>query len=237
MATTDANEWPVLPHGPIHKLSDVLWCVEGDLKKMGLNRWMTIVRLSDGRLVIHNAVALAAAAMAEIEAFGAPAFILVPNAFHRIDCARFKQRYPAAKVLCPRGARAKVERVVTVDGTYDDLPPDPHAHLRHLDGVADREGVLSVHDAHGTTLVFNDVLFNIPRGRGFKGFMLGLIGSSGGPKVTRIARLAIVKDKRALSAELLRLSAEPALIRLVPGHGERIESEARSTLDAVAQSI
>src|SRR5688500_1555471 len=113
MPAIEANDWPVLPHRPIQTLSDVLWCVEGDLAKMGLNRWMTVVRLSDGRLVIHNAVALEADAMAEIEAFGAPAFILVPNAFHRIDCARFKRRYPGAKVLCPRGARAKVERVVT----------------------------------------------------------------------------------------------------------------------------
>jgi hypothetical protein len=231
------TDWPVLPHRPIQKLSDVLWCVEGKLPQMGLNRWMTLVRLSDGRLVIHNPVALEDELMAEIEAWGRPAFILVPNGYHRIDCARFKRRYPAALVLCPRGARPRVEKVVTVDGTYDDLPPDPHAHLRHLEGVGEREGVLSVHDAHGTTLVFNDVLFNIPRGAGFRGFMMGLIGSSGGPKVTRIARMFVVKDPRALAGELGRLAADPAVTRLVPGHGRHVDEDPRGVLTAVQQTL
>src|SRR5688500_2373469 len=116
------QSWKVLPHRPIEKLSDRLWRVEGKLDS--IQRVMSIAKRSDGTLVIHNGIALDDTEMAEIDAFGSVGHILVPNGFHRLDAKVFKDRYPTAKVLCPAGARKKVDQVVPTDGTYEDFAGD-----------------------------------------------------------------------------------------------------------------
>jgi hypothetical protein len=63
MATAH-QEWTVLDHRPIQRLEENLWCVTGSLPGMALKRVMTLVRLDDGRIVIHSAVALDDEAMA-----------------------------------------------------------------------------------------------------------------------------------------------------------------------------
>src|SRR5258706_9731519 len=98
--------WTVLKHRPIEKLEPNLWRVEGDLPWSG-TRVMTIVKLASGGLVIHNGIALEEDAMKEIEAFGTPEVLIVPNGFHRLDAKVYKDRYPKLKVLCPAGATKK----------------------------------------------------------------------------------------------------------------------------------
>ncbi len=192
------EDWRVLRHGPIERLEPNLWSVTGTLQGMSLKRVMTVVRLGDGRVVIHSAIALDEPAMAEIEAWGKPAVLLVPNAYHRLDAPAYLSRYPDLKVYCPRGSRAKVEEVVRVDGDYDDLVGDASMTLEHLDGVRKVEGVVTVRSNSGSTLVFNDAVFNMPHGRGVPGFIFRHItGSTGGPRVTRLFRVMAVKDKAA----------------------------------------
>ena len=99
------DTWQVQPHRPLEKLAENLWRVEGDLPGTGGTRVMTIARLGDGRLVIHNAIALEEPLMKEIESFGTVDAIVVPNGFHRLDSKVFKARYPNAKVYCPTAAK------------------------------------------------------------------------------------------------------------------------------------
>src|SRR5690242_7905964 len=106
--TKTADAWTVIEHGPIEKLSENLWRVEGALPRMSLRRVMTAARMFDGRLVLHSAIALEESAMKELEAWGTPSFLVVPNAYHRRDAPGYKRRYPNITVLAPRGSRAKV---------------------------------------------------------------------------------------------------------------------------------
>lgn len=234
MAPTD---WKVLPHEPLQKLGDNLWTITGSLGGMPLTRVMSLARLADGRLVIHNAMALEEPLMKEIEAFGAPSFVLVPNGYHRIDAPRWKHRYPGAKVLCPEGVRKKVEEVVEVAGTYEDLPADDRVKLHYLDGVGRGEGYLEVRSDDGVSLVFNDVMFNTPHQPGFSGFVLRVMGSTGPAKVTRIAKLFLVKDKAALRAHLLRLADTPDLKRMVIMHGDMVTGDAAAVMRQVAGTL
>ena len=233
MAKANAT-WTVLAHGPLEKLDDGLWRIEGSLPGMALKRVMTIARLADGALVIHNAIALDDAGMRALDALGKVAFIVVPNGYHRLDAPSFAKRYPDARVLAPRGARAKVEEVVTVNGDYGDLPADQHVRLEHLDGVRDGEGVMRVESDDGVTLVFNDLVFNMPHMPGFSGFVMRVLGSSGGPRVTRIARMLLIKEKAAVRAHLERLAATPRLKRIVVSHHQVIVDAPSATLARVA---
>jgi hypothetical protein len=231
------STWTVLPHRPIEKLEDNLWRVEGDLPGMPLKRVMTLARRSDGGVVIHNGIALEESAMREIEAWGKPAVLVVPNGYHRLDAMVFKQRYPALKVLCPRGATKAVAEVVAPDGTYDDLPHDENVRLEHLAGTAEREGVMIVRSGGRTSLVFNDAIFNMPHKSGFSGFVMRyLTDSSGGPKVTRIGRMFVMKEAPALRAHFERL-ATPDLARIIVSHEDVINDKPADTLRAIAATL
>ncbi|NUO50244.1 MAG: hypothetical protein HOV80_15425 [Polyangiaceae bacterium] len=230
--------WNVLPHRAIEKLETNLWRVEGDLPGMPIKRVMTVAKRSDGRLVIHNAMALEEAAMREVEAFGEPAFLVVPNGWHRMDAPAFKARYPKITVLCPTGSKKKVEQVVAVDGDYDAYPQDDDVRLEPLGGVGDAEGIMTVKSSSGTTLVLNDAIFNMPHVPGFQGFVFKhLTASSGGPKVSRIAKYFMVKDKAAFRSELERLAGTPGLVRAIVSHHETITGDVAATLRGVAASL
>lgn len=232
------SEWKVHPHKPVEKLSENLWRVEGDLEDMPLGRVMTLARMLDGGVVVHNAIALEEDLMKEVEAWGTPRHIIVPNGFHRLDAAVFKKRYPDAKVYAPAGARAKVEEVVPVDGTYDDFPGDARVSLANLDGVAAREGIMTIRDADEVTLVLNDAVFNVPHVGGFKGFVLNHItDSTGGPKVSRIFKLFLMKDRVAFRSHLERLASTPALTRVIVSHRHTITPDPAATLRAIAATL
>jgi hypothetical protein len=231
------TEWTVLPHGPLERLTDNLWRVRGELPGMPLGRVMTLVRRTDGRVVVHNPIALEEPLMAEIEAWGAPAFLLVPNGWHRLDAPPFARRYPGAVVLCPVAAAKRVAKVVRVDGSYRDFPIDPTVALAHLDGMGEREGFLEVRSPDGVTLVFNDAVFNLPNMPGFSGLVYRLTGSTGRPRVTRIARWFMVRDRRAFRAELERLAALPDLRRVIVSHGEMMTDAPGATLQRVAAEL
>lgn len=213
------TDWKVLPHGPIQRLAENLWWVQGSLPNMSLKRVMVIARLNDGRLVIHNGIALEASAMLEIERWGKPAFLIVPNGAHRLDAPAYKTRYPELRVFCPRGSRRRVEEVVAVDGSYEEFPADDHVRFETLHGVADAEGAMLVRSADGQTLVLNDAMFNMDRKRDPLGFFFTtLLGSAPGPRVSRLAKLVFIKDKPALRADFERYAELPDLTRLIVAH-------------------
>ena len=230
--------WKVLRHGPIERVESNLWCVTGSLPGMALKRVMTVIRLDDGRLVIHSAIALNEEAMAEIEAWGQPAVLLVPNFFHRLDAPAYLARYPDIKVYCPRGGRKKVEEVVSADGTFEEMVETPGLTFEYLEGIGKGEAVFSVTSPSGTTLIINDAVFNMPHARGVAGFIFRyLTKSTGGPRVTRIFKFFGIKDREAFRAELERLAGTPDLKRIIVSHHEMITDDPAGALRQAAATV
>ena len=229
--------WTVLPHGPWERLTDNVWTVSAALPDMALRRRMTAVKLADGRVVIHGAACLEEPAMRELEAWGEPAVLVVPNGFHRLDAHAWKSRYSAMKVLCPKDAAPDVRKVVAVDGHFDGFPSDPGVSLTPLAGMSRRvpEGVLTAIAGDGrATLVFNDALFNHPHLPGFTGWVMKAMGSTGGPRITGLMSFIGVSDRKALAAHYRQLAATPDLAFAVPGHGTVIDGDVCATLTQVA---
>jgi hypothetical protein len=224
--------WTVLPHEPIEKHAENLWSASGTMPG-GSQRRMSIVRRADGKLVIHNAIALDDAEMQEIDAFGKPAFLVVPNYFHRQDSIIYKQRYPNIAVLCPHTARKKVSEVVEVAGHLDEMPKDQSVDLFHLRGMKEREGAIRVRSNGSTALVFNDTLLNIPERGGVLGFFMAPTGTLAVPRFTR---WMMMKSAAELKEHLKELASSPQLTHLVPGHGPVIHSDTAATMSqAVAR--
>jgi hypothetical protein len=215
------KEWTVLEHGPIEKLTENLWRVEGACPGMSIRRAMTIAKMKDGRLVLHDAIALAEAAMKEVEAWGTPAFLVVGNGWHRLDAPAYKLRYPDLTIFAPKGSRAKVEEVIPVAGTYEDFPGDDVVRLETLRGIKGMEGVMTVRSPDGVTVILDDVVFNMKsKPSDAMGWLItSLFGSAPGPRVSRLFKMLAIDDKKELKNDLDRLAATPDLRRVIVSHG------------------
>jgi hypothetical protein len=230
------STWTVHPHGPIEKVTANIWRVVGSMPGPPIPRTMVLIRLRDGRIVVHSAIALDDVTMREIEGWGTLAFLFVSGIGHRLDAPAFKARYPSMTVMCPAGAKKKVEEVIAVDRT-DIVFDDPEITWRILEGTEGREGVMTVRSQEGTSLVLNDMMMNMPHIAGFGGLVGRAIGFTGPTKLPPITKFVLVKDKAALRADLERLAETPDLRRLIPSHGDIVTGDPAGALRRVAATV
>ena len=236
--------WNVLAHGPLRQLADNLWVVTGAVPNMSLERTMVVARLADHRLVIHSAIAMNDEEMTKLEALGTPRYLVVPNGWHRLDARKYLERYPEMEVICPSDARAMVEEAVPVHASYAERAQissdDDTVGFEEFGGKKNMEGVMMVRSSDGVTAVFGDSLFNLPHQPGFFWFVYGrIMGATGGPKTTVLGRmfLRFGGSLRAYKDFLARLSERADLVRLIPGHGDIVDEDARGVAAAVSRSL
>jgi hypothetical protein len=229
-----------LPHGKLVAVDDNLLSVTGllHMPPMGeVERRMTVARLNDGRAVIYSGIALHEPEMNQLEAFGTPAFLIVPNAIHRMDARAWKERYPDIQVIAPAAARTKVEEVVAVDATSADFD-DPAVTYLAVPGTADREAALIVQSSGGTTLELNDIIFDLADRPGIKGWPFHKLGMTGHePHVPPLVRMRQVKDTHALAAQLEAWADMPTLQRVIISHGNIIANDAAEVLKRIAHEL
>lgn len=226
------DTWTVLPHGRLIHIDDGILTVTGQMPMplVDLQRRMTIVRLKDGASIIYSAIALDEPEMEQIEAFGAPRYLIVPGDAHRVDAKIFKQRYPALRVIAPQGARERVEKAVRVDAVTADFY-DPDVTLQHVGGTAGHEAALLVRRNSGTTLILNDLIGNLRRKDGFEGWLLHILGfGSDSPQIATAAKLLMIKSKSELREQLLEWADRVPLKRILVSHGEPMETDPAGVL-------
>jgi hypothetical protein len=237
--TKPFTEWTVLPHGRLTRLDENILTVTGLLKMPvgDVERRMTAVRLRDGGLVAFSVIALDEPEMRALEAFGTPTFMIVPNEIHRTDARVWKERYPQITAVAPAGAREDVEKVVPVDATEVDFG-DPSVRFVTVPGTAGREAALMIQNSSGTTLVLNDLIFNLANRPGLGGWLLKAAGMTGNePHLPPVVKLLQVKDERALRAQFESWAELPDLRRIVVSHGNIITSEPAPLLRRIAHDL
>ncbi len=227
------ERWTVLPHQPIEKLEDNLWRVEGIMPDNKTQRAMVVARMQDGGLVIHNAIALGDAEMKELETFGTPKILVVPNSFHRQDARIYKERYPGLRVICPAGARKRVQQVVAVDASLEEASGDDDVSIENVDG-AKQEGVITVRSGDKVSLIFADLVLNMRESGGMMGFMLSPTGRLSVPRVMRWIGMS---NRDAVADCLSRLADLPGLTRILVGHGKTVSERPAESLKAAAQEL
>jgi hypothetical protein len=233
------KEWTVLPHGKLTKMDDDLLTVVGDLPMpMGeFPRRMTVVRLRDGRLVVFSAIALDEPEMRVIEDWGRLSFMIVPNERHRKDARIWKDRYPDLRVIAPEGARAEVAEVVSVDATSGDFG-DPDVEFVTVPGTDRGEAALVVRRPAGTTLVLNEIIWNVENHPGVGGFLFRLAGFTGHePKIPTFVAMKSITDKPALKAQLEAWAGIAGLQRILVSHGGVIDADPVGVLRGLAAAL
>lgn len=234
------REWTVLPHGKLKRLEHNLLSVTGtmNMPPMGeVTRRMTIVRLNDGRLIIYSAISLDEIEMNALESYGTPAFLIVPGDIHRMDAKPWKDRYPALKVIAPAGARDKINEIVPVDATKVDFG-DPAVHFMAMPGTGEKEAVLVLETERGTTVVLNDLIFDLANRPGVSGWLFKLIGMTGDePHIPLPVKLKEIEDKAAVSDQLERWANMPRLQRVIISHGDIIADAPSAVLSRISAEL
>jgi hypothetical protein len=233
--TAPFEEWTVLPHGKLTRINERILAVVGELKMplMELPRRMTVVRLQSGDLVIFSAIALREPEMSELEAFGRPAFLVVPSLRHRLDAPGYVRRYPDLQVVAPQAGAEKIGEVVRVDTSTPDFG-DPAVRFVEIAG----DSALEVEADDGLTVIVNDLIGDIHGEQGLGGWLLRVMGFAGeDPQVPGPVKLLLGKHKSEVAGHFLRWADRPDLRRIVVSHGDTIESDARGVLRTLAASL
>lgn len=229
--------WTVTPHGPLEKLEDNLWTVEGDVPGIPFKRRMFIIKLADGSLMFSGvAIPLDDAALAQVTAWGRPATLVVPHHAHMIDAAPFAQKL-GVRIYGPRPCDAKMRARAEIAGMLEDLPADPDVEVVPVAGAKTGEPAIVVKSAGGqrVSLLFSDAIQNNNPAR--TGFLPRLMGFAGGPKVVPVFKLAFLKDKAAFKRQLSAWADMPGLARVVPCHGDILSDGAAAALKAASAQL
>jgi hypothetical protein len=223
--------WKPVEHAPLNEIAPGVFHVDAAIPGMAMRRAMTLIK-TDGGVIIHNAVCVSEELMRQIERLGPVQAIVVPNGWHRLDVLPWKTRFASARIVAPAGSKARIEQVVAVNDTYDVVHTgDPTVRFTHLDGTKNGEGVVDVERDGHRTLVFNDAFFNHKHMPGVVGFIVKhLAGSTGGPKVSRIFSMMMLKDRAALRAQFAAWAGTTSTLHLVPGHGDVVTVDAQRIL-------
>lgn len=237
--TAPFKSWTVLPHKRIEQVAENILTTVGEIH-MPLGefpRRMTVVRLADGRLVIFSAISLDESEMAALEAFGSPAFMIVPSERHRLDAPSWKQRYPDIWVIAPSGAREDVEKVVTVDDSQADFGDDSVRYLE-VPGTDAHEAALEVVGEDGLTLIVNEIIGDVHGAHGLRGWLLERMGFAGDePQVPAPVKMQFAKGREALAAQFRRWAARPELKRIIVSHGDIITKDPAGVLNTLADDL
>jgi len=236
--TRPPRPWTVLPHGPLERLEENLFAIEGVVPGIaGLRRRMAIVRRADGGLLFFNAVPVDDEALARIRQLGRPAILVVPQSLHMIDANAFRERL-GVRVYAPAVARAEVAERVAVDGAFEDVPEDPAVSVVPVAGFKTGEGMAVVRSAGRVSLVVADLVLNVPHAPGLPGLVFRILGMTGDrPKLPAPVRLRVLRDRAGLRAQLEELARMPGLTRIVPSHGPVVERDPAGVLREIAAGL
>ncbi len=228
----------VLPHGPLVRLDDRLWQVTGSIERLPLPRNMLIYRLDDGGLLVHSAIALDEPGMLALAALGPVEAVVVPNGYHRLDARFYRARFPSARFVGPEGSRKRIEQVVHLDETCEAALPALGVRVHVPDGTRGLELALELPLASGAALVFCDLVFHVPHQPGFGGWVLKNISASTGFfGASRLAKMALVRDKKALAGWLRRMAERDDLRLVAMAHGDAVAEDIPGHLRAAADRL
>lgn len=99
----------IQPHVLSEMVEGRIWASERPVWFSGvrLRARTSVIRLDDGRLLIHSPAPPSDAWLNQIAALGQVSWLVVPNCFHHLGTPAASAAFPEAKVVAPRSAAAK----------------------------------------------------------------------------------------------------------------------------------
>jgi len=202
-----------------------IWAIERPVWFSGvrLRARTSIVRLNDGRLLVHSPAPPSGSLVKQIADLGDVSWLLVPNCFHHLGTPAAAAAFPTAKVVGPKSAAARNPDLrIDVDihaPAFADAVPE--LALIPLDEVPFLDETLLYHRPTETLFGADVVLRADANDHWSWRFAARLTGCYERVRVPPDVRKKIV-DKAGASRSLHALEALP-IKRLVVAHGAVIE--------------
>ena len=198
------------------------------LRAFGIDfhRCVTLLRLTDGRVVIHSSAPFAAEDVEAIRRFGEPSWLVEATLMHDTFARTVRAIFPGIPYLAPDGF-AKLSGVPTQP--LDPPPPDWAGEI----GVLRVGGLRKINEHaffhHASrVLVLADMLFHFPaESRGWPRFFA--------QRIMRLPRLVgisaffrlMIRDQEAFALSMKKM-LEWDFEQIVVGHGGPIEKNAKA---------
>jgi hypothetical protein len=207
-----------------------LWTVDHELRlpmRIPYPTRMTVVRVSDGSLVLISPVPIDDALAQELAALGPVSHLLAPNLLHHLHLAAAQKRYPEARVQGASGLAKKEP-----DLRIEPLDIERFAALRSTLAAESIEGVPKISETvlfhrPSRTLVVTDLLFNIETPPSWTtSVLLSMTGTRGRLAQSRVWSLLL--EHRALARASCERLLEWDFDRLIVAHGNVVRSGAKT---------
>lgn len=219
-------------HQPLRPLTDHLWVAERPQKFYGLpvGTRMTVIRLADGKLLLHSPVALGAELRRALDALGPVSFVVAPNRLHHLYAGDVRTAYPDARLWVAPGLEQKRPDLV-IEGILGDTAPDDWR--GQVDQVFFRgrpfENEIAFFHRASRTLILCDLAFNFGASAPpITRFLMKLLRSYGKLGPTTLDPL-LIRDREAARQSLESILAWD-FDRVVVAHGEVLETGGRDML-------
>ena len=198
-------------------------------------RNVTLLRLNDGRVVIHSTAPFSEKDVAAIRAFGVPAWLVDANLLHETFAKEGSAALPGVSYLAPNGF-AEISGVATQ--SLDAPPPDWAREIQVLKLEGTRKNEHVFFHVRSRTLVVADLFFSFPAaidgwGRFFARRIMGLPPSLFG--VSRFFRM-LVNDKDAFQRSIRTMLAWD-FDRVVVAHRVPLETGAKEAVEQAAWKV
>ncbi len=214
------------------QLDQDLWVADQPLAIFGveLGARMTVVRLADGRLLLHSPIKPTSDLVDEVRAIGEVAVLVAPNRFHHLFAAAWFESWPGAKLYVAPGLETK-RSDLPLTGVLSDSPEPPWAGVLEqvvLRGIPMTNEVVFYHPL-SRTLIATDLAFHFGADSpALTRFLFRFSGAYEKLAPTHLERL-LVRDRAAFRESLQRILDWP-FERAIVAHGSVVESDARRQL-------
>lgn len=218
-------------------VADNLWELRGEWRNK-LGRRMTVIRLRDGRLVIHNAFRLKGQDLDWLNSLGKTSFIVAPNTFHCSDAGWMNRQFPMAELFVPQSKMQEFSsKGLLPKNVNSEFPAALAAELPCFPMCGTRMDEAAFLHVPSKTLILCDLAFNM--NDVFSGFEKWImrwnkVGGRFGP--SRLTKLIFAKDTRALLASYQELLSKD-FDRVIVNHGEVLETQGQAKLQASVAEI
>ncbi len=155
------------PLGTLKPVAEGIWIVDGpavECRRIPLSTRATVVKLADDTLWVHSPTGLCDGLIAELEALGPVAHLIVPSWSHSIFLEEWRETYPRAQVWAvePEGERGAG---VTHDHTLGGDTPWMNDLSHHIVLGSKRHREAVFFHRPSSTLIVTDLIQNIDTAR------------------------------------------------------------------------
>jgi hypothetical protein len=212
------------------RFADEVWVEARDARFMGLETGtrMTVVRLEDGGLFVHSAVALDDGLRREVDALGEVRAVVAPSVFHHLHVGPWMRAYPKAVFAACPGLEWKRTDLAFTSVMADQ--PDP-AWARDLSQVyfsARRENEVVFYHARSRTMICSDALLNLSRHPAASTRVVARVMGNRGPGLGWPERL-MIRDRGLARRQVDRI-LEWDIDAVVLAHGDLVERDGRDVV-------